>query len=543
MFINYSDLPNFTNLFLDYVYEFDKVKEFYLYNFRNQEEYARKFNEISNSKRISPLELNKIILNQYSNTSFSKRTMSNISSLGNENSLAIVTGQQLAIFGGPLYTFYKIITAIKFCTQLKDKFVDYDFVPIFWLEGDDHDFNEVRTINIFNNENDNKKIEYLNAIDSPNEFGSVGNLKLKQEIEATILELKSSLRVTDFSNELTNLITNCYFPGNSFKAAFKSLLMKFFDEYGLVIIDPQDVAFKRLLIPVFEKELKCFFEHTQIILKRSAILEEKYHAQVKIKPINLFLTDDSKRYLIEPDENGYRLKNKRKKFTQDELLALLHESPELFSPNVLLRPICQDYILPTAFYVGGPSEISYFAQVIPYYSIYNIIQPFIYPRASVTLVEKNINSLIGKYDLNILDVFRNRKDMIPDIIKKHINVNTDIMFSQAQDEIKSAIEKLIADISNIDPSIAQILDKLLEKQLQNLSTSKSKIDSTIIKKNEILNRQLNKIFNNILPESNLQEREINFTYFANKYGIDFISYLFNEISVTKSEHQIIVIQS
>jgi bacillithiol biosynthesis cysteine-adding enzyme BshC len=543
MFINYSDLPNFTNLFLDYIYEFDKVKEFYLHNFRNQEEYAHKFNEISNSKRILPTELSKIISNQYANIKTSKRTLNNINSLGNANALAIVTGQQLTIFGGPLYTFYKIITAIKLCSQLKENFVDYNFIPVFWLEGDDHDFNEVRTVNIFNSLNEIQKIEYPEAIDSPNEFGSVGNIKLKEEIDETLNKLKSSLRQTDFRDELISLLSSSYNSMNSFKSAFKSLLINFFDEYGLVIIDPQDSEFKKLLIPVFEKEIKDYFNHTQVILKRSAVLEEKYHAQVKVKPINLFLSDESKRYLIEPDESGYRLKNKRKKFSQEELLKLLYTNPELFSPNVLLRPVCQDFILPTAFYIGGPSEISYFAQLIPYYSIYKISQPFIYPRASITLIEKNINSLIEKYGLNILNIFHHGKELIPETIQKFADVNTSEMFLQAQNNVKSIIDNLKTNLINIDPSVEQNLEKLQEKLLQNIDSVKTKIENTIIKKNEILDRQLNKIFNNILPESNLQEREINFSYYVNKYGTDFINYLFNEISVTKFEHQIIIIES
>lgn len=539
MFINYSDLPNYSNLFLDYVYEFDKVKDFYIYNFRNQDEYARKFSEITSSKRIFPETLSKILFNQYADVNSSKRTISNINYLGQQNSVAIVTGQQLTIFGGPLYTFYKIITAIKLCIQLKDKFVDYNFIPVFWLEGDDHDFNEVRSINIFNNDNEIQKIEYLNAVDNSMELGSVGNLLLEKEIELTLQKLKDSLRNTEFTEELISFLSKTYKSGNSFKKSFKHLLMKIFDEYGLVIIDPQDVELKKLLIPIFESELINYREHTQTILKRSALLEEKYHAQVKVKPINIFLIDDSKRFLIEPDENGYKLKNRRKKFSKEEILNLLYQQPELFSPNVLLRPLCQDYILPTAFYVGGPSEISYFAQLIPYYSKLNIIQPFIYPRASITLVEKNIKSLLDKYQINLLNIFQNGKQIIPDIIASSENIDTNKFIREALIESQTLFEKLNNNLSSIDPSIAKIIEKLSEKNKQSIESLKSKLDSIILKKNEIIDRQLNKIFSNIIPNNNLQEREINFTYYFNKYGKDLINFLFNEVSTTKFEHQVL----
>ena len=172
----------------------------------------------------------------------------------------------------------------------------------------------------------------------------------------------------------------------------------------MVIFDPQDAEVKKVLKPIFRKEITDFRNHSEKLVHISAKLEEEYHAQVKVRPINLFYSTDGGRYLIEPVENEFRLRRKRKKFTYDELMALIENSPERFSPNVLLRPICQDFLLPTAFYIGGPSEVSYFAQAIPLYNLYGVEPPFIYPRSSATLIEKNISSLLEKYNLKLSDI-------------------------------------------------------------------------------------------------------------------------------------------
>ena len=158
---------------------------------------------------------------------------------------------------------------------------------------------------------------------------------------------------------------------------------------------------KILLKPIFKKEVTDFAVHTQKLIQTSAKLEENYHAQVKVKPVNMFYHTDDGRYSIEPVEDIFKLRRKRKQFTKEEILSEIENSPERFSPNVLLRPICQDYLLPTGFYIAGPSEISYFAQVTPLYDFYKIVTPIVYPRSSVTLMEKNVGAALDKYDLTI----------------------------------------------------------------------------------------------------------------------------------------------
>ncbi|RPI71172.1 MAG: bacillithiol biosynthesis cysteine-adding enzyme BshC, partial [Ignavibacteriales bacterium] len=407
MQINFGDIPGQYNLFLDYLYEFDNVKNFYKNDFRNKDGYLKVFKSISETTREFRGDIPKIISSQYEGFSPSEKTLSNINSLKDKNTLAVVTGQQLGILGGPLYTFYKIITSIKLSEHLKERYDAYNFVPVFWLEGDDHDFEEVRSIGLINESNTLTNIFYDDELPDEETRNSVGYMVIKDTINSFFDNLDKNLRDSEFKPDFLKNLKEIYSSGKSFKQAFKELIFRFFDKYGLIIFDPQDVIIKNLLKPVFKREINDFRQHTEKLVKVSATLEELYHAQVKVRPVNLFYSTDEGRFLIEPVENEFRLRRKRKKFTQDEIINAIDMHPENFSPNVLLRPICQDYLLPTAFYIGGPSEVSYFAQITPLYDFYNLNSPFIYPRASATIFEKNLENILEKYNLSLEDIFSN----------------------------------------------------------------------------------------------------------------------------------------
>jgi bacillithiol biosynthesis cysteine-adding enzyme BshC len=541
MFINFADLPDQHQLFTDYLYNFENVKNYYKYNFRNKEEYIRLFKKRAELQGEKRALLSGILRKQYSGIEPSERTTANLLRLEGKNTLAVVTGQQLGILGGPLYTFYKIVTAIKLCNNLNERYDDFYFVPLFWLEGDDHDFEEVKSINIIDENNNLKKISYEDEIPEEENKGSVGFLKLNSDINRFFDELGTELRDTEFKNDIITKLRSFYAEGRTFKDAFRDLIFWLFDDYGLLIFDPQDAEVKKLLVPVFKKEIRDFRIHSERLVNISAKLEEEYHAQVKVRPINLFYHTDEGRYLIEPVENDFRLRRKRRKFTFDELQDAIDREPERFSPNVLLRPICQDYLLPTAFYIGGPSEISYFAQVTPLYNIYQIEPPILYPRSSATLIEKNIALLLEKYNLNLDDIFTESEKLKNRIIEIISPNSLDDIFSHTSNEIELIYDKLKERLFEFDKTIADASTKYRQKTIHYLDELKGKAIDAQKKKHEVTLRQIDKLSTALYPASNLQERELNFVYFAYKYGPDFISKLFSELSINKFEHQGIMI--
>ena len=539
MYINFSDIPGSQNLFLDYLYEFENVADFYANDFRNKENYLKIFKSITENKRESFSEISDIISNQYANLDASDLTSQNIKKLANKKTLAVVTGQQLGILGGPLYTFYKIITAIKLSQYLSERYNDYNFVPVFWLEGDDHDFNEVRTIKIIDDSNSLLSIGYKDEIEEDDLKQSVGKIILDSSIKDFFEKFDNSIRESDFKAQLLDYLKNIYKEGASFKEAFRKLIFDIFDKYGLILFDPQDTQVKKLLKPIFKKEISDFRVHTEQLVHVSATLEELYHAQVKVKPVNLFLSLDDGRYSIEPVDNEYRLKRKRKSFTQDQLLELLENEPDKFSPNVLLRPICQDYLFPTAFYVAGPSEISYFAQIKTLYNIYEISQPIIYPRSSATILESTVSSSLEKYSVSINEIFIDIENVKKKIINSVEESSVDEMFGDISNRIEASFDQLKEKLIDLDKTIADSSNRYRDKILSNISELKSKAEKAQQKKYEVTLRQIDRAAVHLFPNSNLQEREINFVYFANKYGDEFLKRVFEELQINKFEHQII----
>ena len=464
MFINFSDIPGHQNLFLDYLYEFENVNNYFLHNFRNREDYLKIFKDISASEKAPRTKLVYLINEQYAGYSPSNKTALNIKLLEDSKTMAVVTGQQLGMLGGPMYTFYKIITAIKLAKHLSERYDDYHFVPVFWLEGDDHDFEEVSFIKMINDQNDITQLVYGDKKEEEEgNTGSVGYIKFNESINKFFDDLGAILRGTEFKDEILTKLKSFYKDGASFKDAFKKLLFWLFDRYGLIIFDPQDAAVKSLLKPVFKKEITDFRTHTAKLVNVSAKLEELYHAQVKIRPINLFYSIDGGRHLIEPGDNDFKLKRKRKRFSYEELIQLIEDEPEKFSPNVILRPICQDYLLPTAFYIGGPSEIAYFAQVMPLYDIYKIPAPVIYPRSSLTIVEKGAHSLLEKYNLTIHDIFINTDKLKDRVLSEISEDSLDEIFEKTKTELELTMDSLKEKLFGFDKTLSDSSTKYRQK--------------------------------------------------------------------------------
>lgn len=539
MFINFSDIPGHQNLFLDYLYEFENVADFFANDFRNRENYLKIFRSISESRQDFASRIPDIISNQYANLNPSGKTAQNIKKLADKKTLAIVTGQQLGILGGPLYTFYKIITAIKLSQFLSERYDDYNFVPVFWLEGDDHDFNEVRTIKIIDDNNSLVTVGYKEEIEEDDLKQSIGLIKLDNSINDFFTALEKELKETEFKSSLLQQLRNCFQEGRTFKDAFRDLIFNYFDNYGLVIFDPQTDEVKQLLKPIFKKEINDFRIHTEQLVHVSATLEELYHAQVKVKPVNLFLRVDEGRHSIEPVENEFRLRRKRKSYTQEQLLEVLENEPDKFSPNVLLRPICQDYLLPTAFYIAGPSEIAYFAQLKPLYELYNIVEPIIYPRSSLTILENSIAGSLDKFSIGINDVFVDVENVKKRIINSVEQSSVDEMFSDISNQLENSFDQLKEKLFDLDKTIADSSNRYRDKILGTIAELKSKAEKAQQKKYEVTLRQIDRAAVHLFPNSNLQEREINFVYFVNKYGDEFLKRVFDELQINKFEHQVI----
>lgn len=545
MKVEYRNLPDINDLFLDYISEPSKVEAFFNGSFSQSDAFVKVINQKKSNYPAESLTrdvLCDILTEQNKLFGAGDKVFLNIERLRNEKTFAVVTGQQVGILTGNIYTLYKAINTFQLSNLLSEKYPDYQFVPIFWMETDDHDFLEVNSINILNSENKIQKISYLEGGQQQERYlKPISNIVFDDSITKFIDELQVGFLETEFSHKLINLIQECYQPGISFPIAFARFFQSLLGDLGIILLNPADLKIKNLLIPVFEKELRNYPRSCESVIEISAVIEQTYEPQVKPRPINLFFTHQGSRYVIEPKTDGiFGLRNSRQKFSEDELFSILYTNPEYFSPNVVLRPITQDFLLPTVAYVAGPSEVAYFSQLKEVYSLFNVTMPIVYPRSSVTLVERRVASFFDKYELP-LELFYEEGLLRNKMMYKVNEIKIEDIFADYFDEINAATYRLSEKIEQIDKSLTDGLKNRKDRYLEIVENFQRKFLDVQAKLNETNVSKLQSYLNMLYPEGVLQERFFNVTYFINKYGFDFVTRLIDSIQLESSYHQLITV--
>ena len=536
--LEFSDGP-FSRLFVDYVTDYQRVRQFYGGNPQDPNDWRLLLKQVC-ARIIERSALTQILSRQNRDYHCGVKSLANIDLLRDDNCVAVVTGQQVGLFTGPMYTIYKAITAVKLADKLSKDFPDYKFVPIFWLAGEDHDFEEVSSVSLFNPAGELVRFEYnTERKESDANRGAVGEIEFDENIEQLFKSVEEALLPTEFRPKVLDLFKTAYQKGMTFNKAFVHLMNVLLEDSGLIFLNSNDADIKQLLLPVFRRELAETPRSCQLVIDQSAILERQYHAQVKPRSINLFLFHEKGRYPIEPHPNGYFLKGTRQHFTKEELDALLDQKPEMFSPNVVLRPICQDTLLPTITYVAGPSELAYFGQYNTLYKEFGLLQPIIYPRASITIVEEKIEKVLQRFSLEPLAVFGNLEFLKQQIAEQISDLKAEDFFTTAAHSVDESLNQLKPALQSIDPTLLPALDNTLEKIHTYLNVLKEKTIAAQKRQHEVSLRQIDKAAANLFPSSDFQERQLNILYFLNKYGPEFVRWLFSEIQIEKLKHQLL----
>ena len=542
MEIDYNKLPGFNRLFTDYIYDFNTISAFFEHKYDEAQSFYNAATKRKSLYSVNRNDLSGILNEQNKSFNSSEKAFANISKLKSENTFAVVTGQQIGLLTGNIYTIIKAINAVQLSEFLSDKFPEYEFIPVFWLECEDHDYPEINNINVFDKNNNPVNLKYYAGGGEKEKYVQpVGTIIADENIGKFMDDMFENLLRTEFSGDLKYYSMRAYTEGIDLKTSFARFLNYILKDKGLVFIDPSDKEIKRILLPVFEQELTSYPDGCELMIDTSAKLELQYEPQMKPKPVNIFYIFENGRYLLEPSQgNSLSLKNLRKKFEKQFIMEELHAHPENFSPNVALRPVCQDFVLPTAVYIGGPSEIAYFAQLKSFYGFFNNSMPVIFPRTSLTVIEKRINNFLLKFDISFEELFDEHTVTVK--IMKNINeINVDDVFSSFTGSFNGLIYETGNEIRNIDKNLEVLFRNKSVKFLESLSPVKNKITEVQIKQNENTVSKLKSIVSNVYPENNLQERHINIIYFLNKYGPGFIDVLYNEIDLFAKGHQNILI--
>jgi bacillithiol biosynthesis cysteine-adding enzyme BshC len=521
----------------DYFYEYDKVSEFFAGNFRDPTAYSL-LTEKVRSRNLPREQLAAILKEQNLSLGCGAQTVSNIQKFIQDKACAVVTGQQVGLFSGPLYTIYKALTAIKLAESLNQNSLGY-FVPVFWLASDDHDFEEINHITLLNKENQLENIKYLGH--STNLKTPVSEIVLSAEISNCIQQLNDLTHNSEFKPEILSQLGTAYQPGRSFVEAFAQWMTQLFKSYGLIFIDASHPGLKDLGKEVFYTEIAQNSPSTQSVIRTSQKLAQKnYGIQIQLHEgiLNLFLVEDE-RDSIQFRENDFYVKGTPHTFKKDELLQFLEKHPFKFSPNVLMRPLYQDTLLPTVAYVGGLSEVAYFAQMKDVYERFSLPMPIIYPRKSLTLVEKNVDKCLKTYSLKVQDIWLSADAKINEIAKDKLPKSLDKAFQTTASHLDKDLTEIKQETLAFEPTLEKSVDLTIGKIHHQIRLLEKKILKASKKQNAILSRRIHLAKSCLYPNQRLQERVFNITPFLIKYGFAFIERLYKTVNIKHHDHQIL----
>ena len=530
-----SNLPGSTKVVHDYISQVEPATAYYAGGAPNQEGLIASVNKAA-SRKMDRQRISDVLVKQNSGWGMPAAVIDNARLLAQADSAAIVTGQQVGLLGGPLYTIYKTITAIRIARELSAG-TGKPVIPVFWVEGEDHDFDEIASFNILRSNEIRTFTLESPSTDNP---GAVGRLLLSDGIEAMLEELASMLPPSDFHEELFGALREAYAPGRSIEDAFVAWWKRLFADYGLVFMNPDDRDLKQLTTPLFEREIQNPSVSAERVEEVSRSLEsEGYHAQVNVRPSNIFLLTDAGRLSLDVDGDGFVLRGTDRRYSREEMVAWLKSEPEAFSPNVVLRPLMQDMLLPTAAYIAGPGEIAYFAQYRGVYDWAGINMPVIYPRASATLIEPKVEKVFERYDISLEDFVDGVDTLFSKIVRTLSSHDFDAEFSALLSAVNQSINDIKPTIEDVDRNLGRTTEATRAAIIKEIDRLKDRVLRAEKRRHDEVRSQLEKTWVNILPEGRLQERVISPVYFLNKYGFSLIDQLMDGLDVETHDHKMI----
>ncbi|WP_286969119.1 bacillithiol biosynthesis cysteine-adding enzyme BshC [Flavobacterium sp. UBA4854] len=524
--ISFQSSGYFSKLMQDYLDQKPELKPLYN-NFPSLENFEKQIAEKSaNFDHNNRTALVATLQKQYQNIEASDLTKQNISLLALENTFTITTGHQLNLFSGPLYFLYKIISTINLTKELKSKYPSHNFVPVYWMATEDHDFEE---INYFNFKG--KKIRW-NA-ESTGPVGRLSTEGLEDLFEVYSLELGSSTN----ANALKKLFKDAYLKHENLADATRYLANALFASYGLVIIDADDADLKRAFIPFVKEELEnqtSFKEVQKSIEELSA-----YTVQVNPREINLFYIEDKLRERIIFENDKYVVNNTKISFSKDEIFKLLESNPEKFSPNVIMRPLYQEIILPNLCYIGGGGEIAYWLELKAFFEAVNITFPILLVRNSVLLATEKQVKKADNLNLTWKDLFSKSESLVNEITHKLSPFPIDL--TPQREALDKQFAYLFELAEKTDKSFSGAVKAQEVKQKKGLENLEKRLLKAQKRK---LADQLERVTDlqcELFPNNSLQERQANFSEFYLEKGEQLIPLLIQKLKPLEHNFDIIII--
>ncbi|MCG8311492.1 MAG: bacillithiol biosynthesis cysteine-adding enzyme BshC [Cytophagales bacterium] len=501
--IEFEETNRFSSIFLDYINNKSDLQDFYdLKPAQDSFEKAIRTRKFRDEKRDI---LVRTLRDQYGSFVPSEAVLQNIEALKDSRTFTITTGHQLNIFTGPLFFIYKVATAISMATSLNEKYPAYHFVPVYWMASEDHDFEEINNFRLFG-----KKYIWKSS-----QKGPVG----KFETDSMYVLLKEIPELPDFCK-------NGYEKHNTLSEATRFIVNYLFGNHGLVILDADDPELKKLFRATIREDV---FNNTAYSLARETTrrLEELgYKSQIFPRPVNLFYMENGLRERIEKVEGIYRVLNTSLSFSKDQMAGLIEEKPEKFSPNVVLRPVFQETVLPNLAYIGGPAEVTYWLQLKDVFTHFQLPFPIIFPRLFVLVISKVIQRKLVKLGLDHGDIFKDFAQLKDQLVYGDGKAAYDL--SQELRQIEQVFLLIRQKSGTIDKSLEGFIAGEYKKTEKGIVNIQKRLKKATEQKEEVKINQLRGILDKLFPNGNPQEREDNFlSFYINNPGFidDLISTL------------------
>lgn len=508
--IDFPDVPQLSFKDVSYTTELAALRPFYKYA-PNIDSFAQVIAD-KEKTNIDRATLVAVLEEQYAGLSKAKLVEENIQSLGNKNAFTLITAHQPSLFTGPLYYIYKIISIINLSRKLKSKHPKYHFVPVFVTGGEDHDFEEVNYVNLFN-----KKINWNNDLK-----GSVGMMPT-DSLAPTLTELKDVLGNSDKATEIYELIHTAYTENKIYSKATLQLVHELFKEYGLVVLNMNHPKLKRLFIPQIKEEI--FNQPSQALVQKTAdaLSEIDFKPQAFPREINFFYLRENLRERIVFEDGIYKVLNSNYTFTRAELEKEIETNPEFFSPNVVMRPIYQEVVMPNLAYIGGGGEIAYWLERKTQFEHFGINFPMLIRRNSVLWLDKGTMKKVNKFELGINELFQDTDSVIRLFVESQTTVDLEI--SAEKKIIESVFDQIAEKGKSVDQNLVKAILAEKTKQLKAIDQLESRLIRSEKQKHEVALNQIRSIKDKLYPNNGLQERTDNFLGFYLKYGREFFDFL------------------
>lgn len=524
--IPFRDTNYFSSFICDYIEKHPNLKEFYhryptIENLEEQiKEKGASFAQDHREVLFSELQ------KQYKGFAVTDTTESNLELLTKENTFTITTGHQLNLFTGPLYFLYKIVSTINLTRILKEKYPAYNFVPIYWMATEDHDFDEINYFNL-----KSKKIQWNRS-----DGGAVGGFDT-EGLQQVFDVFAAEIGIGKNADYLKKLFETAYVKHNNLSAATRYLANELFGKYGLVIVDADAIALKKIFIPYMEQELINQTAYQSVVPQTEKLSKKGYKIQVNPREINLFYLSKESRERIVLENGVYSVLETDIRWTKEELLAHLNESPESFSPNVMMRPLYQEVILPNLCYIGGGGELAYWLELKTYFEEVQVPFPMLLLRNSVLIQNKKQCEKIEKLQVVEKELFLKSHELINRKVRQISNIDIDL--SKQRTHLQEQFVELYELAKQTDNSFVNAVKAQEVKQLKGLDMLEQRLlkAQRIKLKDQV--KRLTELQNELFPNHSLQERTNNFSELYLELGEDLIPLLIDTLNPLSEEFLII----